>query len=152
MDMALHRLVTHTSDLAALNLWILITEIQEYTATTYKHACPHLPYQFIYIYYFFFLTFRSVAVILLNIQHAYEGYVIYQAAVLGQTQFPTPIALLAGPKAGMALVGHADANRHAQLNTRKLPVYSTCRLCQQTQTLNLFVVVQGQNHNGLCSR
>jgi hypothetical protein len=23
-------------------------------------------------------------------------------------------------------------------------VYSTCRLCQQTQTLNLLVVVQGQ--------
>jgi len=49
-----------------------------------------------------------------------------------------------GPKAGMSLVGHADANRHALLNTRKLPVYSTCRLCQQTQTLNLLVVVQGQ--------
>jgi hypothetical protein len=44
----------------------------------------------------------------------------------------------------MALVGHADANTHALLNTRKLPVYSTCRLCQQTQTLNLLVVVQGQ--------
>jgi hypothetical protein len=44
----------------------------------------------------------------------------------------------------MALVGHADANRHALLNTRKLPVYSTCRLCQQTQTLSLLVVVQGQ--------
>jgi hypothetical protein len=37
----------------------------------------------------------------------------------------------------MALVGHVDANRHALLNTRKLPVYSTCRLCM---------------HNGLCSR
>jgi hypothetical protein len=49
-----------------------------------------------------------------------------------------------GLKAGMALVGHADANRLALLNTRKLPVYSTCRLCQQTQTLNLLVVVQGQ--------
>jgi hypothetical protein len=33
----------------------------------------------------------------------------------------------------MAVVGHADANRHALLNTRKLPVYSNCRLCQQTQ-------------------
>jgi hypothetical protein len=44
----------------------------------------------------------------------------------------------------MALVGHADANRHALLNTRKLPVYSTCRLCQQTQTLNLLLVVLGQ--------
>jgi hypothetical protein len=44
----------------------------------------------------------------------------------------------------MALVGHADANRRALLNTRKLPVYSACRLCQQTQTLNLLVVVQGQ--------
>jgi hypothetical protein len=44
----------------------------------------------------------------------------------------------------MALVGHADANRHALLNTRKLPVYLICRLCQQTQTLNLLVVVQGQ--------
>jgi hypothetical protein len=44
----------------------------------------------------------------------------------------------------MALVVHADANRHAMLNTIKLPVYSTCRLCQQTQTLNLLVVVQGQ--------
>jgi hypothetical protein len=43
----------------------------------------------------------------------------------------------------MALVGHADANRHALLNTRKLSVYSTCRLCQQTQTLNLLVAVQG---------
>jgi hypothetical protein len=44
----------------------------------------------------------------------------------------------------MALVGHADANRHALLNTRKLPVYSTCRLCQQTQILNLLMLVQGQ--------
>jgi hypothetical protein len=44
----------------------------------------------------------------------------------------------------MPLVGHADANRHALLNTRKLPVYSTCRLCQQTHTLNLLVVVQAQ--------
>jgi hypothetical protein len=44
----------------------------------------------------------------------------------------------------MALVGHADANRHALLNTRKLPVYSNCRLCQQTQTLNL-LVVSGSN-------
>jgi hypothetical protein len=34
--------------------------------------------------------------------------------------------------------------RHALLNARKLPVYSTCRLCQQTQTLSLLVVVQGQ--------
>jgi hypothetical protein len=49
-----------------------------------------------------------------------------------------------GLKAGMALVGHADANRHALLNTRKRPVYSTCRLCQQNQTLNPLVVVQGQ--------
>jgi hypothetical protein len=48
------------------------------------------------------------------------------------------------PKAGLAVVGHADANRHSLLNTRKLPVYSTCRLCQQTQTLYLLVVVQGQ--------
>jgi hypothetical protein len=45
---------------------------------------------------------------------------------------------------GMAVAGHADANRHALLNTRKLPVYSTCRLCQQAQTLSLLVVVQGQ--------
>jgi hypothetical protein len=44
----------------------------------------------------------------------------------------------------MALVGHADANRHALLNPRKLLVYSTCRLCQQTQTLSLHVVVQEQ--------
>jgi hypothetical protein len=44
----------------------------------------------------------------------------------------------------MAQVGHTDASRHAVLNTRKLPVYSTCRLCQQTQTLSLLVVVQGQ--------
>jgi hypothetical protein len=36
-----------------------------------------------------------------------------------------------GPKAGMALVGHADANRHALLNTRTLAVYSTCRLCSK---------------------
>jgi hypothetical protein len=50
----------------------------------------------------------------------------------------------AGPKAGMDLVGHADANKHALLNTRKLPVYSTCRLWKQTQTLILLVVVQGQ--------
>jgi hypothetical protein len=44
----------------------------------------------------------------------------------------------------MALVGHADANRHALLNTRRLHVHSTCRHCQQTQTLNLLVVAQGQ--------
>jgi hypothetical protein len=44
----------------------------------------------------------------------------------------------------MDLVGHADANRHALLNTRKIPLYSTSRLYQQTQTLNLLVVVQGQ--------
>jgi hypothetical protein len=49
-----------------------------------------------------------------------------------------------GSKAGIALVGHADANRHVLLNTRKLPEYSTCRLCQQTQTLSLLVVVQEQ--------
>jgi hypothetical protein len=49
-----------------------------------------------------------------------------------------------GPKAGMAVVGYADTSRHALLNIRKLPVYSTCRLCQQTQTLSLLVVVQGQ--------
>jgi hypothetical protein len=48
-----------------------------------------------------------------------------------------------GPTAGMVLVRHADANRHVLLNTRKLNVYPTCRLCQQTQTLNLLVVVQG---------
>jgi hypothetical protein len=36
----------------------------------------------------------------------------------------------------MALVGYD------LLNTRKLPVYSNCRLCQQTQTLSLLVVVQ----------
>jgi hypothetical protein len=34
------------------------------------------------------------------------------------------------------------------LTTRKLPVYSTCRLCQQTQTLNLLVVVHGQYRMG----
>jgi hypothetical protein len=44
----------------------------------------------------------------------------------------------------MALVVHTNANRHALLNTRNLPVYSTCRLCQQTQTFNLLVMVQGQ--------
>jgi hypothetical protein len=44
----------------------------------------------------------------------------------------------------MALVGHADANRHALLNTRKLPVYLTCRLCQLTQNLDLLVLVQGK--------
>jgi hypothetical protein len=48
----------------------------------------------------------------------------------------------------MAQVGHADANSHALLNTRKLPVYSTCRLCQQTQTLSLLVVVHGQSTMG----
>jgi hypothetical protein len=48
----------------------------------------------------------------------------------------------------MALVGHADAKRHAVLNTRKLPVCSTCRLCQKTQTLNLLEVVQGQFTKG----
>jgi hypothetical protein len=58
--------------------------------------------------------------------------------------FQRDVGFISGPKAGMALVGHADANRHALLNTRKLPVYSTCRLCQQTQTLNLLVAVQGQ--------
>jgi hypothetical protein len=47
-------------------------------------------------------------------------------------------------KGWYGLVGHADANRHALLNTRNLPVYLTCRHCQQTQTLNLLVVVQGQ--------
>jgi hypothetical protein len=51
-------------------------------------------------------------------------------------------AYISGLKAGMALVGHADANRHALLNTRKLPVHSTCRLCQQTRTLNLLIEVQ----------
>jgi len=57
----------------------------------------------------------------------------------------TGVAFLhSGTVSGMTLVGHTDANRHALLNTRKLPVYSTCRLCQQTQTLNLLVVVQGQ--------
>jgi hypothetical protein len=41
-----------------------------------------------------------------------------------------------------ALVGHADANRHAALlNARKLSVYSTCRLRLQTQTISLLVVV-----------
>jgi hypothetical protein len=49
-----------------------------------------------------------------------------------------------GPKAGMALVGHTDASRHVLLNTTKLHVCSTCRLCQQTQTLNPLVVVEGQ--------
>jgi hypothetical protein len=43
-----------------------------------------------------------------------------------------------GPERDEVTVGHA------LLNTRKLPVYSTCRLCQQTQTLNLLVVVQEQ--------
>jgi hypothetical protein len=42
----------------------------------------------------------------------------------------------------MPLVEHCDANRHVLLNTRKLPVYSTYRLCQQTQTLSLLVVVR----------
>jgi hypothetical protein len=37
----------------------------------------------------------------------------------------------------MALLGHANVNRHALLNIRKLPVYLTRRLCQQTQTVNL---------------
>jgi hypothetical protein len=60
------------------------------------------------------------------------------------TRIITSCVLVTGPKAGMALVGHADANRHALLNARKLPVYSTCRLYQQTQTLSLLVVVQGQ--------
>jgi hypothetical protein len=49
-------------------------------------------------------------------------------------------------------VGHTDANRHALLNTRKLPVYSTCRLCQQTQTLNLLVVVQWRQYAPLIRR
>jgi hypothetical protein len=39
---------------------------------------------------------------------------------------------------------YSNINKHALLNTRRLPVYSTCRLCQQTQTLNLLVVVQVQ--------
>jgi hypothetical protein len=59
-------------------------------------------------------------------------------------KYITDIFSYSGQKAGMALVGHAVANRHALLNTRKLPVYSTCRFCQQTQTLNLLVLVQGQ--------
>jgi hypothetical protein len=58
--------------------------------------------------------------------------------------FKTTRYQLPGPKAGMALEGNADINRHALLNTRKLPVYSTCRLCQKIQTLNLLAVVQGQ--------
>jgi hypothetical protein len=41
-------------------------------------------------------------------------------------------------------VSYSVSYRHALLNTRKLPVYSTCRLCQQSQTLNLLVVVQRQ--------
>jgi hypothetical protein len=44
----------------------------------------------------------------------------------------------------MALVRHADANSYALLNTRRLPVYSKCMLCQQIQTLKFLVVVQGQ--------
>jgi hypothetical protein len=56
-----------------------------------------------------------------------------------------------GLKARMALMGHANAKRHVLLNTRKLPVYSTCRLCQHTQTLNLLVVVRSNAH-GLYSR
>jgi hypothetical protein len=40
--------------------------------------------------------------------------------------------------------GNNQIDGHTLLNTRKLPVYSTCRLCQQTRTLNLLVVVQGQ--------
>jgi hypothetical protein len=58
--------------------------------------------------------------------------------------FYRPNSIMSGPKAGMALVVRADASRRVLLNTRKLPVYSTRRLCQQTQTLNLLVVVQGQ--------
>jgi hypothetical protein len=54
-----------------------------------------------------------------------------------------------GPKAGMSLVGHADANRRALLNTRKLSVYSTCRLCQQTQTLSLLVVGCAADESGM---
>jgi hypothetical protein len=58
--------------------------------------------------------------------------------------FSSGYAYATGPKAGMPLVGHADANRHALLNIRNILMYSTCRLCQQTQTFNLLVVVQGQ--------
>jgi hypothetical protein len=35
-------------------------------------------------------------------------------------------------------------NRHALLNTRSFLCIQPARLCQQTQTLNLLVVVQGQ--------
>jgi hypothetical protein len=52
----------------------------------------------------------------------------------------------------MALVEHVDANRHALLNTRKLPVYSTCRLCQQTKNSQPPRGVPGAMRNGMCSR
>jgi hypothetical protein len=71
--------------------------------------------------------------------------------VFGQFELFTALRHNSGRKAGMAVVGHADANRHALLNTRKLPVYSTCRFCQQTKTLNLLVVVQGQGTMGFAA-
>jgi hypothetical protein len=42
------------------------------------------------------------------------------------------------------VLGHADASTQALSNTRKLPLYSTRRLWQQTQTLNILVVFQRQ--------
>jgi hypothetical protein len=48
------------------------------------------------------------------------------------------------PKAGMVLVGHTDANRHALLNTRKLPCLFNLHALPANPTLDLLVVVQGQ--------
>jgi hypothetical protein len=47
------------------------------------------------------------------------------------------------PKAGMVLVEHTDANRHALLNTRKLPCLFNPHALPANPTLDLLVVVQG---------
>jgi hypothetical protein len=66
-------------------------------------------------------------------------------------EFQIGIHLSTGPKAGRALVGHADANSHALLNTRSF-------LCIQPQALLANRNSQpprggpGAMHNGLCSR
>jgi hypothetical protein len=48
---------------------------------------------------------------------------VVDKVALGQV-FLRVLRISTGPKAGMALVGHADANRHALLNTRKVPTSS----------------------------
>jgi hypothetical protein len=56
-----------------------------------------------------------------------------------------------GLNAGMALVGHADANRHALLNTRKLPVFNLQALPANPNSQPP-CGSPGAMHSGLCSR